>query len=352
MFKVSAINAVLGTRSGVLRLILGLVFQLLPHKDLKNCVLVCRLWRDVGEVPRFWTWVKILVTRENMSAMAERLSSKRMRDVKNLRVKEWENVSEEVLHAAVSHRGLKKAQLAFVNLISVDPDILGNLVTRLEEVDMTGARMTTDQIQESFTRIGDERSFLKCFHISCNNLSIVNSSKLASALKMLKDVRIHDTQLNMEQLNVIMTTICAKETALKRLDISGNDLSGVDSKLLANAVNTVEEVKIMQTHLTVHQVEAIMTSICNGHSLLKKLDISYNDLSSVNPGLMAHALSCLKEARIALAMLNWAQMEAIEIQKQSTNDIDKKWLNIFSGINGFEGFDSYLFQELDSNPIF
>ena len=45
--KVSTINRVLGQRAGVLRL----VFGLLPPRDLKNVVLVCQLWREVGEEP-------------------------------------------------------------------------------------------------------------------------------------------------------------------------------------------------------------------------------------------------------------------------------------------------------------
>ena len=43
----SALHTVLGRRAGVLRLLLELVFGLLPPGEMKNVVLVCRLWREV-----------------------------------------------------------------------------------------------------------------------------------------------------------------------------------------------------------------------------------------------------------------------------------------------------------------
>ena len=36
--------------------ILEKVFCLLPPRDIKSVVLVCRFWREIGEVPRLWTW--------------------------------------------------------------------------------------------------------------------------------------------------------------------------------------------------------------------------------------------------------------------------------------------------------
>ena len=46
------------------------VFRLLPNRDLKNAVLVCRRWRDVGEAPSLWTWVSPhCVVRENSGCL-------------------------------------------------------------------------------------------------------------------------------------------------------------------------------------------------------------------------------------------------------------------------------------------
>ena len=47
--EVAVINTMLGRRAGVLEL----VFGMLPPRDMKNVVLVCHLWREVGEAPGF-----------------------------------------------------------------------------------------------------------------------------------------------------------------------------------------------------------------------------------------------------------------------------------------------------------
>ena len=108
---VSTINKVLGQRAGVLELVLGL---LLP-RDMKDVVLVCRLSREVGEAPRFWAWVVLRVTRENMLAILERMKNRRFKAVKELRVSKGV-VSEELLEAVVRLEGLRVVDMAFVNL--------------------------------------------------------------------------------------------------------------------------------------------------------------------------------------------------------------------------------------------
>ena len=68
--EVASINLVLGQRAGLL----DLVFRLLPLRDLLVVLLVCRLWREVGEEPGLWARLVLRVTRENMTAMAQGLN--------------------------------------------------------------------------------------------------------------------------------------------------------------------------------------------------------------------------------------------------------------------------------------
>ena len=66
----TSINRVLGQRAGLLEL----VFRLLPLRDLLVVLLVCRLWREVGEEPGLWAGLILRVTRENMAAMPQVLA--------------------------------------------------------------------------------------------------------------------------------------------------------------------------------------------------------------------------------------------------------------------------------------
>ena len=151
--EVAVINRLLGQRAGVLEL----VFGLLPPRDMKNVVLVCRLWREVGEAPGFWAWVILEVTREtrktrdNMSTMPERLGSRRMGAVRELKVESWVELSEEVLEAVVRHPLLRVVRMNETDLSSVDPGLLARVVARMEEVEMSWAELTGQQLEAVMT---------------------------------------------------------------------------------------------------------------------------------------------------------------------------------------------------------
>ena len=64
------------------------VFCLLPPRDIKNAVQVCRWWREVGEVPRLWTWACFEVRWDVNSAqkLNDMLTSRRIHSVKRMKV--------------------------------------------------------------------------------------------------------------------------------------------------------------------------------------------------------------------------------------------------------------------------
>jgi hypothetical protein len=74
------------------------VFRLLPPRDLKAVVLVCRWWREVGEKPGLWAWVRLTVDRGNITSMPRVLGYHRMQFLRKL-VLNQVDVSEELLEA-------------------------------------------------------------------------------------------------------------------------------------------------------------------------------------------------------------------------------------------------------------
>ena len=110
--------------------ILHQVFRLLPPRDMKNVLLVCQLWREVGEAPGLWAWVVLRGTWENMSSMAEVLDTRRIRTVRKLMV--W-SVPEELLKAVVRHHGLSVMEVGGEVLSILEPSLLVGAVTLLEE---------------------------------------------------------------------------------------------------------------------------------------------------------------------------------------------------------------------------
>ena len=93
------------------------ILGLLAPQDLKAAVLVCRLWREVGEAPGLWTWAFLRVTRENLATMPDRLATRRLLGVTGFVL---ERGAVELLEAASwrsSHQHLRiiLSQIGFFN---------------------------------------------------------------------------------------------------------------------------------------------------------------------------------------------------------------------------------------------
>ena len=60
------------------------VFLLLPARDRRVVVAVCRRWREVGETPSLWTWVTITIGAWNLDEGVTMLASRRLQGVSSL----------------------------------------------------------------------------------------------------------------------------------------------------------------------------------------------------------------------------------------------------------------------------
>ena len=112
---------------------------------------------------------------------------------------------------------------------------------------------------------------------------------MASYITWVDILNISSTNLWPEQSQAILTAI-SEEYKLTNLDISNNDLSVMEPELIASAVSRVDTLNISSTNLRPEQSQAIFTAISEGYKLTN-LDFSYNDLSLLEPELLASAVS-------------------------------------------------------------
>ena len=78
--------------------ILNMVFHYLEPKDRKAVVLVCHRWKDEGEDPRLWSWVRITVTSTNIMMIPAVLGWRRLQAVRRIvmrAVSEFSKVRDE-----------------------------------------------------------------------------------------------------------------------------------------------------------------------------------------------------------------------------------------------------------------
>jgi len=288
------------------------VFHLLPPRDLKAVVLVCRWWREVGEAPALWVWVMLQASWKNIQSMAEALGSRRLQGVRRLEVEDMAGRSNvevelevpgELLQAVIRHPGLRELDLA-ANLAMLEPELLAQAVTRLEEVGL--GKLTSQQVSAICTAV-TPNSQLRVLGLSCDNLSIVDAELLAQAVTHLEEVDID--QLTPQKVTAICTAI-TDNSQLKSWNLSYTDLSSIRTDLLAEAVTQLEEANLAYTDLTSEQVETIFAAL-DKPSQLRILQMSGNNLSSVDPEVLAQAVTQLVEVELNDTQLAPQQVEAI-----------------------------------------
>ena len=296
---------------------LGRVFRLLTHVDLKNAVLVCKWWREVGEMPQLWSWACIKVDCAKCPCLPEMPEARMMRPVRRMEVrccnaqrKPEVAVIEEVLLAAARHPGIKELVIS-VDLSAVDPELLAWTVIQLEEVKLFFTHLSFMHIFTICATI-TEHSSLKSLYLGKGAtyvLSEVDANVLAQAITHLVGVRIGNAQLIPEQLEAIFVALDSS-SQLKRLNFCCNNLASLDAHLMARVLNKIEEVELYGAYITCEQITAICTLMME-NSKLKVLDLKCiktwtmqkgHDIAMVDPVLLAHAITQLEEVKLPIRL--------------------------------------------------
>ena len=228
---------------------------------------------------------------------------------------------------ATYSRRLKKLSISVDNLSTVDLGLLTSAVNRLEEVFLWGLDLTVKQWEEVITAIGEGDSRLKKFYIEDIDLSKVDPCLLARAVNRLEEMDLFGLDLSIQQWEAILTATGKAECKMKILNMNSINLTTVNPKLLASAVNRIGTVRLCETQLTGEQWEAIFTAIRDGNSKMKELYIPENNFTTVSPSLLASAVNMLEEVNMSGdTELTLEQVEAILTQslvKTSTKSINK-----------------------------
>ena len=286
-------------------------------------------------MPRLWSSLPVIVNKRNMSVMSEILSSRRFQLLDKLRIKS--PLSEEVSEAILRHTGLREFYVSSgrkktvtsvltvicslevndiylkmddIKMSGVSPELLAKAVARLDGLDISDTRMTNKRAKAIFTAI-IEGSNLTKLNIGFNNLSRVDLGLLAKVVTNLKILDVRGSELTQQQAVAILTSV-SEGSSLAELKFFDHDLSGVDPWLLAKVVTNLKKLDVRRTKLTHQQVVAILTAISEG-SKLQVLRLSMNNLSSVDPVLLAKVVTRLESLEISHAELTQQQAVAVLI---------------------------------------
>jgi len=307
------------------------IFEMLSYRDLKIAMLVCRRWREIGEIQQLWGSLPVIVNKRNISVMPEILSTRRMLGLNKLRIET--ELSEKVSQTIARHPGLREFELSqrndeqtiisVLNVIcsregqgmilrlnnknvsGVDAELLARAVIKLETLEFSNTQLTQQQIVAILTAVSDGRKMTK-LDISFNDMSGIDKKLLGKAVTKMKKLNITDTNLTQQQAEAILTAV-SEENVVSKLYIGFNNLSGVDPGLMAKAFTNLKKLNVNRSELTHRQIVTILTAFCKGNTI----HISMNDLSRVDPGLLARAVTKLEVMDVQDTELSQQQVVAI-----------------------------------------
>ena len=285
------------------------ILKLLPADDLKTAVLVCRRWRYLGEDPVLWTWCKVSYKAGCLTEMGK-LSTRRLQNMQYLRVwyDEWKKGEmTQLLQAIHNLDHLREVSgLNGYNYKAVDTQLFSKVLNKLEVVAVNNIGASEEHLQSLFARMSQEESRIRKLNVTGNNLSSIAPDVLGAAVTKLEEIRIGHTNLTREQVQAIFSHL-HERCHLTRLYIPFIDLFTVQPEIFASVVSNIEKVDIGNTKLQQHQATELFAATSTKKARLKNLIIRGNDLSGVPATVFAKGVSQIEVIDMECANINTQQ---------------------------------------------
>lgn len=335
--------------------ILQTIFRFLSLADMKVVVTVCRLWRDVGSHSLLWSSVKLCCHKRNLEEMPQILSSTRFAMVRKITV--MTKISKGLLDQVVHHPGLRTLSVGHVDLAGLNIEWV---VFGLEVVQFQRAHISSGQLSALFAAIvgvpgastntgfQNKQQRLKSLNLSGTDVSKVDPKLLAAGIVKLKEITLTYTCLTLEQVKEMLMALSNSPTnlSLTKLNIGGNDLSGVEARLLT-ALTKVERVSLAGVSLSSEKASSLLVRAAerSEKNVLQRLNLSGNSLSQVPPMVLAEGAASLHQVVLYDTNLTSNQVRAILLLAAGSTKLRK----LLIGSVGHQVLDDGLVQRARLN---
>ena len=208
----------------------------------------------MGTSPGLWSWVCPVVEKSNIeTVVTEILPSKRFQSVKRIELKV---VSEEIFKALIGHLGVRFIDVdGSLDSSYITTDSLVKLISKVTKAKLCSTLISRGLQTELFSAIKCSTS-LKKLILWDIDLSRVDPDLFGQAITQIKEVDLRSTDLTPRQGTAIFANLGQEESKVKlgRLWVGSNNLSCIDDHLMARGVNRLEVADITGTWMKNHQV--------------------------------------------------------------------------------------------------
>jgi len=270
------------------------ILELLGPKELKNAVLVCKLWRELGEDPRLWTWTVVRIGR---------LKDLQKVNIQRLRMLQEIEITHERYHCCISkleciwlHESQVNELFKVIHKVStvkrisglnackgvsrVDPQLLVSVLNRLEEI-LLWIYLTREQMELLFSTMAENTSVKALDLFDQHQVSLINPVLFASGLSSVVELSIFEDEVTSEQMTALLTAISSEDRPLRSLKVCTRLTCDIDPALLGLALNRLEEVKTYGPWISAAQITAIISDLVQGKSRLRRLMVDILDDAAV-----------------------------------------------------------------------
>ena len=181
----------------------------------------------------------------------------------------------------------------------------------LSELHISNTVLTQEQIASLWTAFKNNTGCdIKSISMSGINLASVEVESLVRVAAKVCKIDLRNTELTNEQIAALVSSL-RENQEIQEVDLSDNTLSGVDPDLLATAMSKTRKLSLVNTGLTVVQVEKLFRLIA-ANCPMESLNLSANMLSMVETELMAQAVNKLRDVTLIDTNLSVNQVLRID----------------------------------------
>jgi len=318
--------------------ILEKVLGYLSHNDLKRALLVCRRWREVGQIWRLWTWAQFRLDEKDLEDPSWPQPLKKLQ-VTRLQaggltlsdgfLKE-RNVGDKVtefLQAVAESVDLKKLRLTRVDLSALPTKVAARALSSVEELVLHSTSISFDQSTALFT----EMHSLRSLHLDAVNLSEVSTELLLRVVNNLRELSINGDLVKLDQSQAVLSFI-ATTANLRKLTLSNSNFSsgsGVDPQLLASASRQVEELHLVNCGITRQEAKAVLGAVKLGGKM-KVLELKDNCLSQIDANILAVGVNKLVKVILGVSEDQLFHLKNIQMRKILNQSLQRTSLKVLN----------------------
>jgi len=231
-------------------------------EDLCSVIRTSSYMKSLASCPNLWSGMEVNMVKVRDNGLAQLYSIDRFKKVRKMNFRGLHFSSEKlkmVFHD-IPASNLEDINLSRINLRQVPAELLANAVSHLQTVNLLYSGLSTEQcIQVLEASLSSES--LVDVNLSMVNLSGVPADLLARAVSRLQTVNLSHTKLTTEQC-IQLLEASLSSTSLVDVDLESINLSGVPAYLLARAVSRLQTVNLRFTRLTTEQcIQVVEASI-------------------------------------------------------------------------------------------